>query len=170
LKLEESFDGFSVFRSTRSWTALFFWPFLFFWAGTALRFIYWDQLSAGHVDWLMALLGLTFVACAGLLLYLAFMASFGRVELALARDGMLRLRKGGLGLYSTRTVSWADVLSAELWVDAQPEDNGVSVRYACVIRLRQGDEWRFATGDSREQAVWLAGYLSGQVGLRQDRA
>lgn len=134
-----------------------------------MDFIYLGQFRDGQFDWLMSLFGLPFVIGTLLLLYLAFMTSFGRVELSLGQAGLLRLRKGGLGIYVTRTTPLAEVLSAELSAQAAAEDNGVSMRYACVLRLRAGGEWRFPTGENREQASWLAAFLTDQIGQRRER-
>ncbi len=167
LRLTESLTGFRVESSTRSWAALFLWPFMLFWSGGSLGGIYGSQIKAGKFDWVMSLFGLPFLVGSCFLFGLTFMLTFGRVVVESGQDGRLRIRKGGLGLYWTKSVPWLDVVSAEVEENTSRRKGGYQTTYACLLKLRSGDVLRVGTGGDRAQAGWLARYLAGRIYLRR---
>lgn len=167
LQLTESLTGFQVVLSTRSWAALFLWPFLVFWAGGSLGGIYGSQIRDGKFNWIMSLFGLPFLAGSVFLFGITFMMTFGRVVVESGQDGLLRIRTGGLGLYWTKSASWLDVVSAEVEEKTRRGKNGYSVSYECVLKLRQGKPLRIGSMSERTQAGWLARYLAGRIYLRR---
>jgi hypothetical protein len=167
LQLTESLTGFQVVFSTRSWIALFLWPFMLLWSGGSLGGIYGSQLKSGKFDWVMSLFGLPFLAGSCFLFVLTFMLTFGRVVVESGQDGLLRIRKGGLGLYWTKSVSWLDVVSAEVGEKTSRGKGGYSITFECILKLRQGDPVRIGLGSDRVQAAWLARYLAGRIYLRR---
>lgn len=119
-----------------------------------------------YIGWSVFLFGLLFVVSAVVLLHLAFMTTFGQIELALTREGLLRLREGGLGIYTTRTAAWSDLISAESREFARFTPRyGVRRSQACLLRLRPEKEWRLETDGNREEAAWIARYLCERIHL-----
>lgn len=167
LQLTESLTGFQVVLSTRSWIALFLWPFMLFWSGGSLGGIYGSQIKSGQFNWVMSLFGIPFLLGSVFLFLVAFMSTFGRVLVESGQDGMLRIRKGGLGLYWTKSAPWMDVVSAEVEETTRRSKGGYQVSYQCVLKLRAGQPLTIGTSSSREQAAWLARYLAGRIYLRR---
>jgi len=167
LEVTEDLTGFRLELSTRSWVALFLWPFLLFWSGAALGGIYGMQIKLGQFSWIATLFGLPFLAGAVCLFGIAFMATFGRVIIESGQDGRLRIRKGGLGLYWTKSAAWMDVVSAEVEEETKRRKGSYTISYACVLKRRQGSPLEIDTGADREQAAWLARYLARRIYLRR---
>jgi len=167
LKLTENLTGFQVVLSTRSWVALFLWPFLLVWSGGSLGGIYGMQIKAGKFSWIATLFGLPFLAGSVFLSIITFMSTFGRVIVESGQDGKLRIRKGGLGLYWTKSAAWMDVVSAEVEEVTTQRKSGYQTSYGCVLKLRQGGPLRVGTSSDRSQAAWLARYLAGRIYLRR---
>lgn len=167
LQLTENLTGFQVVLSTASWSALIIWPFMLVWAGGSLGGIYGPQIKSGEFSWLMSLFGLPFLAGSVILFGVAFMSTFGRVIVESGQDGLLRIRKGGLGLYWTKSAAWMDVVSAEVVEETRRRKGSYTISFACVLKLRQGDPLKIDTGADREQAAWLARYLAGRIYLRR---
>lgn len=166
LSLVESQDGFVLIRSTRSWAALWIWAFLIVWSIRLLARLHRLVAEDGLYSWSVFLFGLLFVVSAVVLLHLAFMTTFGQIELTLTREGLLRLREGGLGIYTTRTAAWSDLISAESREFARFTPRyGVRRSQACLLRLRPEKEWCLETDGSREEADWIARYLCERVHL-----
>lgn len=166
LSLVEGQDGFALILSTSSWAALLVWPLLVVWSMRTLSMIHRLVSENGLYSLPVFLFGLLVAIGVAVLMPLAFMATFGRIELTLSREGLLRLRKGGLGIYVTRTASWSDLVSAESREIVSFSSKRAYLSHACLIRLGQGREWRFETDGSREQADWIARYLSERIHLR----
>jgi hypothetical protein len=167
LQLTENLTGFQVVLSTASWVALILWPFMLVWAGGSLGGIYGMQIKAGKFNWMLSLFGLPFLVGSVLLFGVAFMSTFGRVIVEAGQDGLLRIRKGGLGLYWTKSVAWTDVVSAEVVEATRRRKSGYQTTYECVLKLRQGNPMKVGTSTDREQAAWLARYLAGRIYLRR---
>ena len=153
--------------STASWVALIVWPFMLVWAGGSLGGIYGTQIKSGQFNWVMSLFGLPFLAGSIFLFGIAFMSTFGRVIVESGQDGHLRIRKGGLGLYWTKSAAWMDVVSAEVVEETRRRKGNYTTSYACVLQQRQGALLKIDTGADREQAAWLARYLAGRIYLRR---
>ncbi len=167
LQLTDNLTGFQVVLSTASWSALIIWPFMLVWAGGSLGGIYGPQIKSGEFNWLMSLFGLPFLAGSVILFGVAFMSTFGRVIVESGQDGLLRIRKGGLGLYWTKSAAWMDVVSAEVVEETRRRKGNYTTSYACVLKLRQSGSLKIGTGTDREQAAWLARYLAGRIYLRR---
>jgi hypothetical protein len=167
LQLTENLTGFQIVLSTASWVALILWPFMFVWAGGSLSGIYGPQIKSGEFSWLMSLFGLPFLAGSVILFGVAFMSTFGRVIVESGQDGLLRIRKGGLGLYWTKSAAWMDVVSAEVVEETRRRKGNYTTSYACVLQQRQGALLKIDTGADQEQAAWLARYLAGRIYLRR---
>jgi hypothetical protein len=167
LQLTENLTGFQIVLSTASWVALILWPFMFVWAGGSLGGIYGPQIKSGEFSWLMSLFGLPFLAGSVILFGVAFMSTFGRVIVESGQDGLLRIRKGGLGLYWTKSAAWMDVVSAEVVEETRRRKGNYTISYACVLKRRQGALLKIDTGADQEQAAWLARYLAGRIYLRR---
>jgi hypothetical protein len=167
LQLTENLTGFQIVLSTASWVALILWPFMFVWAGGSLGGIYGPQIKSGEFSWLMSLFGLPFLAGSVILFGVAFMSTFGRVIVESGQDGLLRIRKGGLGLYWTKSAAWMDVVSAEVVEETRRRKGNYTTSYACVLQQRQGALLKIDTGADQEQAAWLARYLAGRIYLRR---
>jgi hypothetical protein len=165
--LTDNLTGFQVVLSTASWSALIIWPFMLVWAGGSLGGIYGGQIKSGEFNWLLSLFGLPFLAGSVILFGVAFMSTFGRVTVESGQDGVLRIRKGGLGIYWTKSAAWMDVVSAEVVEETRRRKGSYTTSYACVLKLRQGDPLKIGTGADREQAAWLARYLAGRIYLRR---
>jgi len=163
VSLIETMDGFRLTISTRSCVGFFLVPFTLVWSGGSLGGIYGSQIVRGEFDLVMSLFGLPFLAGSVFLFFLSFMATFGRFVVDSAPDGSLRIRKGGLGLYSTRTAAWTDVVSAELEEETSRKKGGYATGYACVLRLRQGEPLKIDVGADRRQALWLARFLARRI-------
>lgn len=167
LQLTESLTGFQVVLSTRSWVALFLWPFMLVWSGGSLGGLYGSQIKSGQFSWAMSLFGLPFVAGSLLLFYITFMMTFGRVIVESGQDGLLRIRKGGLGVYWTSSAPWIDVVSAEVEEKTRRGKGGYQVSYECILKLRAGKPLTIGTSSDRLQAAWLARYLARRIYLRR---
>ena len=167
LQLTENLTGFQVVLSTASWVALIIWPVMLVWAGGSLGGIYGRQIKSGEFNWLRSLFGLPFLAGTVILFGVAFMSTFGRVIVESGQDGLLRIRKGGLGLYWTKSAAWMDVVSAEVVEETKRRKGSYTISYACVLTRRQGSPLQIDTGADREQAAWLARYLAGRIYLRR---
>ena len=167
LQLTENLTGFQIVLSTASWVALILWPFMLVWAGGSLGGIYGPQIKSGEFSWLMSLFGLPFLAGSVILFGVAFMSTFGRVIVESGQDGLLRIRKGGLGLYWTKSAAWMDVVSAEVVEETRRRKGNYTTSYACVLQQRQGALLKIDTGADQEQAAWLARYLAGRIYLRR---
>ncbi len=167
LQFTESLTGFQVVLSTASWVALILWPFMLVWAGGSLGGIYGTQIKSGQFNWMLSLFGLPFLVGSVFLFGIAFMSTFGRVLVESGQDGLLRIRKGGLGLYWTKSAAWTDVVSAEVIEKTNRRKGGYTIGYACVLTRRQGSPLEIDTGADREQAAWLARYLAGRIYLRR---
>ena len=167
LQLTESLTGFRIVLSTASWVALIVWPFMLVWAGGSLGGIYGTQIKSGQFNWVMSLFGLPFLVGSVFLFGIAFMSTFGRVIVESGQDGLLRIRKGGLGLYWTKSAAWMDVVSAEVEEETKRRKGSYTISYACVLKRRQGAPLEIDTGADREQAAWLARYLAGRIYLRR---
>ena len=167
LRFTEDLTGFRVVLSTASWVALIVWPFMLVWAGGSLGGIYGTQIKSGEFNWMLSLFGLPFLAGSVFLFGIAFMATFGRVIVESGPDGLLRIRKGGLGLYWTKSAAWLDVVSAEVVEETKRRKGSYHISYACVLTRRQGSPLEIDTGADREQAAWLARYLAGRIYLRR---
>lgn len=167
LALTEDLVGFRVELSTRSWIALFLWPFLLVWSGGSLGGIYGMQIKSGQFSWIATLFGLPFLAGSVFLFSITFMATFGRVIVESGQDGRLRIRKGGLGLYWTKSAPWLDVVSAEVEENTSRRKGCYQTTYSCLLKLRSGDALRVGTGGDRVQAGWLARYLARRIYLRR---
>jgi len=167
MQVEESLTGFRVVLSTRSWVALLLWPFLLVWSGGALGGIYGMQVKAGKFSWVATLFGLPFLAGSIFLFLITFMVTFGRVIVESGQDGVLRIRKGGLGLYWTKSASWLDVVSTEVEERTTRGKRGYRVSYECVLKLRTGKSLSIGTSSDRQQAAWLARYLARRIYLRR---
>jgi hypothetical protein len=116
---------------------------------------------------MMSLFGLPFLVGSVILFGVAFMSTFGRVIVESGQDGLLRIRKGGLGLYWTKSAAWMDVVSAEVVEETRRRKGNYTTSYACVLKLRQGGSLTIGTSTDREQAAWLARYLAGRIYLRR---
>ena len=167
LQLTETMTGFQVVLSSRSWIALFLWPFMLVWSGGSLGGIYGSQIKSGQFSWVMSLFGLPFLAGSVILFLVAFMATFGRVIVESGQDGVLRIRKGGLGLYWTNSAPWLDVVSAAVEEKTRRRKGGYQVSYECVLQLRSGKTLSIGSGSRREPVAWLARYLAGRIYLRR---
>ena len=167
LQFTENLTGFRVVLSTASWVALIVWPFMLVWAGGSLGGIYGTQIKSGQFNWMLSLFGLPFLAGSVFLFGIAFMSTFGRVIVESGQDGKLRIRKGGLGLYWTKSAAWMDVVSAEVEEVTTQRKSGYQTSYGCVLKLRQGGPLRVGTSSDRSQAAWLARYLAGRIYLRR---
>ena len=167
LQLTENLTGFQVVLSTASWVALILWPFMMVWAGGSLGGIYGMQIKSGEFSWMLSLVGLPFLIGSVILFGVAFMSTFGRVIIESGQDGLLRIRKGGLGLYWTKSAAWMDVVSAEVVEETRRRKGSYTISYACVLKQRQGDPLKIDTGADRGQAAWLARYLAGRIYLRR---
>jgi hypothetical protein len=165
--LTDNLTGFQVVLSTASWVTLILWPFMLVWAGGSLGGIYGPQIKSGEFSWMMSLFGLPFLAGSVILFGVAFMSTFGRVIVESGQDGLLRIRKGGLGLYWTKSAAWMDVVSAEVVEETRRRKGNYTTSYACVLKLRQGGSLTIGTSTDREQAAWLARYLAGRIYLRR---
>ncbi len=137
------------------------------WAGGSLGGIYGRQIKSGEFNWILSLFGLPFLAGTVILFGVAFMSTFGRVIVESGQDGLLRIRKGGLGLYWTKSAAWMDVVSAEVVEETRRRKGSYTISYACVLKKRQGDPLKIDTGADREQAAWLARYMAGRIYLRR---
>jgi hypothetical protein len=137
------------------------------WSGGSLGGIYGMQIKSGQFSWIATLFGLPFLAGSVFLFGITFMATFGRVIIESGQDGRLRIRKGGLGLYWTKSAPWLDVVSAEVEESTSRRKGGYQTTYACVLKLRSGDALQVGTGGDRVQAGWLARYLARRIYLRR---
>lgn len=167
IQWEESLTSFRVSISKRSWAALFFWPFLLLWGGGSLGGFYGSQIMAGQFSWLKSLFGLPFLAGTTFLLGLAFMLTFGREIIEVTPAGMLRIRRGGLGIYWTKAVPWLDVVSAEIEEKTRRTKRGYTVTYSCVLQQRQGKPLVVGSSADRTRAGWLVRTLATRIYLRR---
>jgi hypothetical protein len=104
-------DGVTIGATTRSWMALFLFPFTCAWSGAAVGGIYGRQISSGRFDPASSLFGLPFLLGSVFLIAYCAMMIRGKVEISQRGDSLaIFTRVGRLGW--TRRYSSSDFRSA----------------------------------------------------------
>ena len=105
---EETYDGWKLETSTRSWAALFLVPFMCVWSGGSLGGIYGGQILAGKFNLMASLFGIPFLLGTIVLGSMAAMTVFGKIVVSTSYDqGKVFTGVGPIGW--TQNFDWASV-------------------------------------------------------------
>ncbi len=105
---EETYDGWKLVSSTRSWGALFLVPFMCVWSGASLGGIYGGQIVEGKFDLFLSLFGIPFLLGTFFLGSMALMTVCGKIVISTSYDqGKIFMGVGPFGW--TRYFDWSSV-------------------------------------------------------------
>lgn len=161
---EETYDGWKLGASTRSWAALFLVPFMCVWSGFSLGGIYGGQIIAGKFDLFHSLFGIPFVL--GTLLFgsIAAMTVCGKVVISTSYDqGRVFTGVGPFGW--TRKFDWASV--TRIRKDSVINSDGVTSPGNWLITLVGDKRTKLTLSFGEDRSLYILNALRSLMNARK---
>jgi hypothetical protein len=158
---EETFEGFRVGASTRSWAALFIVPFTLFWAGGSMGGLYGSQIVEARFNLLATLFGIPFLLGSVALVSFSLMLIFGRVAATVASgEGDVFTGVGPIGW--RRRFDWGTVREA-IEITSSHGRNGEPSK---VIRLTGSRPFNFGSMLNESRRSYILAVLRHELRRR----
>jgi hypothetical protein len=159
----ESFDGWDVGATTRSWQALFLVPFTCVWSGGSLGGIYGSQIVHGQFNLFMTLFGIPFVIGSVFLWGITIMSIFGTVAVNVVSDEAT-LFTGAFGLGRRKRFVWSTIKVVKDDVAYQSSRGGP--RAIIVLEGVESARIRLGSMLSQDRLAYLRDVLRGRLSRR----
>ena len=132
----ETYDGWELGATTRTWAAVFLVPFAAVWSGGSLGGIYGSQIVHGKFNPVTSLIGLPFLIGSFFLWGGTLMAMFGKVTVSIAGDEG-RTFTGVFGIGRRKRFDWSSIKSVKQETNYRSSSNN---RRQQVIALERAGE------------------------------
>lgn len=156
VRFQETYDGWKLVNSTRSWAALFLVPFMCVWSGGSLGGIYGSQIMAGEFDLMLSLFGIPFVLGTLFLGSIALMTVCGKVVVSTSYDqGRVFTGVGPFGW--TQKFDWASVTHIKKDTSFNNRNDAQTVQWA--ITMIGDKQTRINLGYNENQRLYVLNAL-----------